>query len=90
MEIKSAHSKNPLAGWDISSSANAGKDEAIARAQIFVNDFSQYDESFNPPLDVWQEQLQQQGTYPGDNKVLVVITDGNNNEKRFLDSWTSN
>jgi hypothetical protein len=89
MDIKSTHARNPLMGWDISSSATAGKGEAIARAQIIVNGSPEYDESFDPAINDWQEQLQQQGVYPGDNKVMVVITDDKGNDKRLLDSWST-
>jgi hypothetical protein len=87
MDVTSSHSRNPALGWDITACAKAEKGEKIVRAQIIVNDFPQYDESFEPPVSAWQEQLPQQGEYPGDNKVLVVITDDKYEDTESLDSW---
>jgi hypothetical protein len=80
--------RNPALGWDISASAKAGKGEKIARARIIVNDFPEYDETLDPPVSNWQEQLSQQGEYPGTNKVRVVITDDKGEETDSLDSWS--
>jgi len=88
MDVTSSHTKNPVVGWDISASAKAGKDEKIARAQIIVDDFPEYDKSFDPPLSSWQQQLHQQGQYPGDNTVRVVITDDKGEDTESLDSWS--
>jgi hypothetical protein len=88
MEVTSSHTRNPALGWDISASAKAGKGEKIARARIIVNDFPEYDESFDPPISSWKEQLPQQGQYPGDNKVRVVITDEDSDDTESLDAWS--
>ena len=88
MDVTSSHARNPAVGWDISASAKAGRGEKIARAQIIVNDFPEYDETFEPPVSSWKEQLVQQGEYPGDNKVRVVITDSKGDETDSLDSWS--
>ena len=88
MDVTSAHTKNPALGWDVSASAKADKGEKIARAQIIVNDSSKYDKSFDPPVSSWQHQLHQQGEYPGDNAVRVVITDDKSEQTDSLDSWT--
>lgn len=87
MEPNSTHTKNPLAGWDITATAKAGKNEKIIRAQVLVNGFSQYDEQFNPPISNWQTQLRQKGNYPGDNEVRVVITDDKGEDTEAVDSW---
>ena len=88
MDVTCSHSKNPALGWDISAAAKTAAGEKIARAQVYVNDMLKYDKSFNPPLSSWQEQLPQQGEYPGDNETLVVITDENDQETECLDSWS--
>jgi hypothetical protein len=88
VEVTSSHSKNPALGWDVTAAAKAGAGESITRAQVFVNDFSKYDKSFNPPLSSWQEQLAQQGEYPGDNEVLVVITNDKGEDAESVDSWS--
>ncbi len=83
-----SHQKNPLIGWDITASAKVDKDEKIARAQILVNDSSEYDETFDPPLSSWQKQLSQKGEYPGDNTVRLVITSDTGGDTEAEDSWS--
>ena len=56
-----SHQKNPLIGWDITASAKVDKDEKIARAQILVNDSSEYDETFDSPLSSWAEAAYSEG-----------------------------
>ncbi len=88
MDVTSSHSRNLAAGWDITASAKADKGEKIARAQILVNEFSEYDEQFSPPISSWQQQLRQKGDYPGDNKVQVVITNDKEEDAESVDSWS--
>jgi hypothetical protein len=87
MDVISSHSKNPALGWDISASAKAGKEEKIMRAQIIVDDFPEYDKSFDPPISNWQQQLHQQGQYPGDNTVRVIVTNDHSEDTESVDSW---
>jgi hypothetical protein len=87
MQTTVTHARNPLVGWDISVSAKAGDKETISGARILVNGFAQYDETFDAPLNQWQQQLLQQGDYPEENKVLVEITNGNGHVIRTQDSW---
>lgn len=87
MDTTLTHTRNPLAGWDISAVTKADKGETIAAAKISVNGFPEYDETFDQPLNKWQHQLTQKGVYPGDNKVLVEITDGKGQINRTQDSW---
>ena len=89
MDVTSTHTKNLLTDWDISASAKADKGEKIARAQILVNDFSEYDQLFDPPLTSWQEQLNQKGDYPGDNKVQVIVSNEKGEDFPSEDSWSS-
>jgi len=86
--VSSTHKKNPAIGWDISASAKAEKGEKIARAQIIVNGSSEYDKSFASPISNWQEQLNQQGQYPGDNTVQAIVTDDKGEDTESDDSWS--
>jgi hypothetical protein len=88
MDINISHTKNPALGWDITASAKAGAGEKIARAQILVNDVSRYDRTFDHPVVAWQDQLPQQGEYPGDNEVRVVITNDNAEDTESVDAWS--
>jgi len=88
MDVTSSHSKNPAVGWDITASAKADKGENIERAQIIVGGFPQYDKSFDPPITNWQQQLGQQGQYPGYNTVRVVVTSDNGEDTESVDSWS--
>ncbi len=87
MNTTLTHSKDPAVGWDISASAKADKGEKIARAQIIVNDFPEYDKTFDSPLSSWQQQLTQQGQYPGENTVRLVITNDKSEDTEADDSW---
>lgn len=87
MKLTLSHQKNPAVGWDITASATAEKEEKIVRAQIIVDDFPEYDESFDPPLTNFQKQLGQQGQFPGDNKVRLIITDDKGQDTVAEDEW---
>jgi hypothetical protein len=87
MIVTSAHAKNPLLGWDITASAKADAGEKIARVQIIINGSSEYDKTFDRPLSSWQEQLSQQGDYPGDNSVEVIATNDKGEDTESEDSW---
>jgi hypothetical protein len=82
-----SHQRNPALGWDITALATAERDEKIVRAQIIVDDFPEYDESFDTPLNTWQKQLTQQGQFPGDNKVQLIITDDKGQDTAAEDEW---
>jgi hypothetical protein len=87
MEVTSSHQRNPAIGWDITASAKAEKNEKIARAQILVNDSPEYDKEFDPPINNWKESLRQQGQYPGDNNVAVIVTSDTGEDTESDDSW---
>ncbi len=88
MTVGSTHQRNPAVGWDISASAKADSGEKIARAQILVNGASEYDKTFDPPISNWQRQLTQQGQYPGDNTVQVIVTSDKGENTESDDSWS--
>ena len=75
-------------GWDISAAVKADAGEKIARAQIIVNGASAYDQSFDPQISNWQKQLNQQGQYPGDNRVQVIVTSDQGADTEADDSWS--
>lgn len=88
MNVTLKHQKNPVLGWDISASATADKGETISRGEIFVNGFSKYDKSFNPPMSQWQQQLNQQGQFPGANTSHLRITDDKGVVTESDDAWS--
>jgi hypothetical protein len=87
MIVTSTHARNSAAGWDISAAAKADEGERIARAQIIVNGFKEYEKTFNPPIRNWQQQLNQRGQYPGDNTVEVIATNDKGDDTEVDDSW---
>lgn len=87
MTLTLTHQRNPALGWDITATATADKGEKITRAQIIVDDFPEFDETFDTPLSNWQKQLTQQGQYPGDNKVRLIVTNDQNEDTDSEDSW---
>jgi hypothetical protein len=58
------------------------------RAQIIINGFNAYDKTFVPPISNWQEQLVQQGQFPGANTVQVIATAVNGDDTESDDSWS--
>jgi hypothetical protein len=82
------HSKNPAVGWDISASAAVGPGEKIVQVRILVDDFPEYDKTFDPPLNNWQQQLTQQGQFPGDNRVRLIITNDKGEDTEADDMWS--
>lgn len=87
MNIDLAHARNPLMGWDIEVTVKADSGEKITSARIDINGFSQFDEQLSTPLNIWHKTLVQQGTYPGDNKVLVTITNDKGEQTTDEDDW---
>lgn len=88
MTVTSTHAKNPAEGWDISASAKADQGEKIARVQIVLNGFTEYEKSFNPPINSWQQLLPQRGQYPGNNAVEVIATNDKGDDTESEDSWS--
>ncbi len=88
MIVTSTHAKNPAEGWDISASARGEAGELIARAQIIVNGFKEYEKSFDPPIRNWQQQLIQRGQDPGSNTVDVIATSDKGEDTESEDSWS--
>lgn len=88
MTVTSQHIKNPAEDWDITAAAKADPGEKIVRVQVFVNGFSAYEKTFVPPIGDWQGQLKQQGQYPGENTVRVIVTSEKGEDTVFDDSWT--
>lgn len=87
MDIELSHSRNPLLGWDIQVTVKANAGETIASARIDVNGFPKFDQQISPPLNKWQKTLTQQGQYPGENKVLVAITNDKGDQATDEDEW---
>jgi hypothetical protein len=83
-----SHTKNPLMGWDICATAKADKGEKITRVQIMVDDFPELDKSFPAPLNSWTDTLIQQGEYPGDNTVRLIVTNDKAEDSEYEDSWS--
>ena len=81
------HTKNAAVGWDIAASANADKGEKIVRAQIIVDDFPEYDKTFDNPLSSYSQQLHQKGQYPGHNTVKLIVTNDKGEDTEQDDSW---
>jgi hypothetical protein len=88
MKTTLTHAKNPASGWDISASASADAAEKIARAQILVGGATQYDKTFTPPINNWQQTLLQKGQYPGDNSSELIVTGDKGDDTESEDAWS--
>ena len=87
MNIDLSHMRNPVIGWDIQVTVKADVDEKIASARIDVNGFPEFDQQLPTPLNAWHKTLVQQGNYPGENKVLVTITNDKGEQTADEDDW---
>lgn len=87
MKIDLSHSKNPAVGWDIQVVATADVGEKISFARITVNGFPELQENVDPQVEKWQRSLTQQGQFPGENKVLVTITNDKEEDTTDEDEW---
>jgi hypothetical protein len=88
MTVTITHAQNPAEGWDISAVAKADPGEGIARAQIIINGFKEYEKSFAPPIRSWQQLLIQRGQSPGSNTVEVIATNDKGEDTESEDSWS--
>jgi len=87
MDIDVKHSRNPVLGWDIQVTAKAAAGETITAARIEVNGSPEYNRQISPPVNKWQRTMTQKGQYPGENKVLVTITNDKGEETKDQDEW---
>lgn len=88
MTIDTAHTKDPLAGWDIDVTVAGEGKETIAHVQIEINGFTKWDEQVSPPARKWHRQMTQQGQYPGENRVVVTATDSDGQDTVAVDEWS--
>jgi hypothetical protein len=77
-----------VAGWNIDVSVQADAGEKIVYVEVRVNDFPQIRDTPNDPVDSWEQQLTQQGVYPGDNKVQVLVRNDAGKETRAERKWS--
>ena len=87
MIVTSTHTKNPAVGWDLVATAKPDPAEKIARARIIVNGSTEYDKLFDPPISAWQDQLNQQGQFPGSNIVQLIATNDKGDDAESIDTW---
>jgi hypothetical protein len=88
MDLTLSHQKNSAIGWDISAAAKAEGKERITRAQILVNDSTEFDKTFGRPLNSWAQTITQKGQYPGENTVQLIITTDKPEDCEAEDSWS--
>jgi hypothetical protein len=88
MKIKIAHIRNNAMGWNINVNVEAGDQQQISQVTVKVNGVPVVEEGPGEDLDSWEKQLLQQGVYPGDNKVEVLVTDQRGKESRAKQEWS--
>jgi hypothetical protein len=88
MKISIDHARNPLLGWDIKVNVQAEGQQSIGRVEVRVNSFPEVRDTPNAPLNSWEQQLQQKGVFPGDNKVEVLVLDQDDEETRAVQKWS--
>lgn len=88
MQIDIQYTKNPAVGWDILVSAVGDHQEKIARVLATIHASSLCDEDSDPVVNRWRRLFTQKGTFPGDNKVVVTITDDRGNHSSAMEQWS--
>ena len=88
MKVTITPTKNPAIGWDVDVLVSADGGESVAYVEVDVDDFPEVKESVDPPQQQWEKQLRQQGQYPGDNKVLVIVTNDKGDQTRWSKQWS--
>jgi len=87
MNVKISHIRIS-SGWDITIEVTTDKgDETITHVKTSVNGFTEDDQDVNPPAKGYQVTLSQKGAYPGNNDVLVTITDGEGKSTNWISRW---
>lgn len=87
MKIAITHTRNPLLGWDIDVKADGENGEKVTFVEVKVNGFPEVKDTPDEPLNSWERQLTQQGVFPGDNKVVVLVRDQNDDETSSEQAW---
>jgi hypothetical protein len=67
---------------------NADAGESIAYVRVEVNGSPEDNEDVQPPAQQWENTLTQKGQYPGDNRVVVTVTDSKGVDSRFVHQWS--
>lgn len=88
MKVNIKPTKNPAVGWDVDVAVSADSGESIAYVEVDVDDFPELKEPIDPPEQQWEDHLTQQGQYPGDNKVLVIVTNDKGDQTRWSKRWS--
>ncbi len=87
MQVTISHARNPVLGWDITTTVTAGTDETVTYVEIRVNGFPQCQKTVDPAAKQWQKQLYQQGNYPGDNQVQVAVQNDKGQATNWEQEW---
>jgi len=88
MQIDIKYAKNPALGWDVSVTAAGEHQEKVAHIRAAINSSSLCDEDSDPPVNKWRRLFTQKGIFPGDNKVVVTITDDRGNDSSAMEQWS--
>jgi hypothetical protein len=88
MKITIGKPERAVIGWNVDVSVEADKGEKIGYVEVRINDFRKVEDSPDPAVDSWEQQLVQVGDYPEDNKAEVLIRDQDGNETRAERKWS--
>lgn len=87
MNVKISHTHTAV-GWDVLIEVTTEKGEIITHVKTRINGFTEDDQNVNPPAKGWQTTLTQKGVYPGNNDVLVTVTDGGGEQTNWVSRWS--
>ena len=89
MQIDITYLKNPALGWDVTATATGEHQEQVQHIRATINSSPMCDENSDPPVNKWRRLFTQKGVYPGDNKVVVTVTDDRGNDSAAMEQWSS-
>ena len=87
MQIEITYARNSVVDWDVLVVATGDHQEQVAPIRATVNASTLCDENSDPFVNKWRRLFTQKGVYPGDNKVVVTITDDRGNETAAMEQW---
>jgi hypothetical protein len=86
MNVTITHTR-AVAGWDVNVKVSTEGNEAISHVLTKVNEGLEDDQDVHPPAKSWENTLRQKGVYPGENKVVVTVTNGDGDGTDWVSEW---
>lgn len=87
MNVKISYVRAAM-GWDITICVSPDHDETVTHVKTIINGFTADDQDVIPPASGWQIVLRQKGAFPGNNNVMVTVTDQSGKDTHWQSQWS--